>query len=107
MWPGSSLEGIGVQMAQAQGKGHGVESRLISPKIVEVEPGKIVTATFQIINHTDREEELFQQLNLPSEWQLITPLTPFRIKPLERQVKIIAFSVSTASPEGGTILSTR
>ena len=94
------MDGIGLQIAQAQGKGRGVEVRLISPKIVEVEPGKIVTATFQVTNHTGREEDFFDHLTLPPEWQMITPLAPFRIRPLERQVKIIAFSVSAASPGG-------
>jgi hypothetical protein len=91
---------VGVQFAQRQGKGYGVEVRLLSSKVVEIEPGKIVTTTFQITNKTDRDEDFFEHLNLPSDWQMITPLTPFKIRPQQRQVKIIAFSVSAASPGG-------
>jgi len=96
----SSPDEVGVQFAQRQGKGYGVEVRLISPKLVEIEPGKIVTTTFQITNKTDREEDFFEHLNLPPDWQMITPLTPFKIRPQQRQVKIIAFSVSAASTGG-------
>lgn len=89
-----------VQFAQAQIKGCGVEVIIVSPKIVEVEPGKIVTATFQIKNNSDRQEEFFDSLNLPSGWHMITPLSPIKLGPFEKQIKIIAFSVPAIFPEG-------
>jgi hypothetical protein len=96
----SNRKGTDVQIAQARSKGYGVEVRLTSPKIVEVEPGKIVTATFQITNNTEREEEFFDALSRPTGWQMITPLTPFSMKPFGRQFKIIAFSVPADAPGG-------
>lgn len=86
--------------AIGQGKGHGVEVLLVSPKIVETDSGKIVTTSFQISNKTDREEEFFDYLNLPAGWQLVTPTLPLRLRPRESQVKILAFSVPASSPGG-------
>jgi hypothetical protein len=87
--------------AQAQqGKGHGVEVRLTSPKMIEVQPGKIITNTFVITNYTDQEADFFDRLNLPSNWQAIPPLTPFKLRPGESQVKIIALSVPATEPTG-------
>lgn len=71
---------------------------LTSPKIVETDSGKIVTASFQISNKTDREEEFFDYLNLPAGWQLVTPSLPLKLRPRESQVKILAFSVPASTP---------
>lgn len=73
---------------------------LVSPKIVETDSGKIVTASFQISNKTDRDEEFFEYLNLPSGWQLVTPTLPLRLRPGESQIKILAFSIPSTAPGG-------
>ena len=61
--------------ALPQGKGHGVEVRITSPKIVTVEPGRIVTASFLVKNNTDKEEEFFESLKLPAAC-LMVPRKP-------------------------------
>lgn len=88
-------------VAFAEIKGHGIEVRLTSPKITETKPGKIVTASFFVFNHTNQEETLFEELKLPAGWQSLVPLEiPFAIKPKEQQVRIAAFSVPLNSPAG-------
>jgi len=88
-------------IAFAEIKGQGIEVRLTSPKITETKPGKIVTASFFVFNHTNQEETLFEELKLPIGWQPLVPLEiPFAIKPKEQQVRIVAFSVPLNSPAG-------
>jgi len=77
----------------AEVKGHGVEVRLTTPKLAEIEPGKIVTRSFIVSNNTEFEEEFFEELKLPPEWQVIIPLIPFKLKAKEQQVRIVAFLV--------------
>lgn len=86
--------------AFAEIKGHGVEVRLTSPKLVEVEPGRFVTASFLVSDNTDREEEFFEELKLPPDWHIIIPLFPFRLKAREQQLRIFAFSVPSNFPSG-------
>ncbi|MFA4947009.1 MAG: hypothetical protein WC674_00680, partial [Candidatus Krumholzibacteriia bacterium] len=56
----------------AQGIGRGVELTLTSPKLILVEPGKIVTASYLVSNRTDGTVELDENLDLPTQpegWQ--------------------------------------
>ena len=86
----------------AQGKGHGVEVRLNSPNIVEISPGKIVTASFLVLNDTDKEEEFFENLTLPAEWQVIVPFKgiPFQLKGRSEEVRLVSFRVPADCPSG-------
>src|SRR4030067_3011031 len=84
--------------ARAEGKGHGVEVRLTTPKLIETVPGKIATAGFLVASVTGQEEEFLPELKLPSDWQAVVPPAPFKLKAGERQVNIVAFLVPAASP---------
>ncbi len=84
----------------AEIKGHGVEVRLTSPGIVETLPGKIVTSTFLVSNHTNQKEIFLEELKLPSRWQPLIPLDSFPLKPGEKELRIIALSVPADSPPG-------
>lgn len=92
-------------LAHGQGKGYGVEVTLTSPKMVEVEPGKIVTTSFQITNTTGREEDFLESMSLPSGWQPVTPSVPIRLRSGETQVRILALSVPATFPGGRYELS--
>ena len=54
--------------ALAESEGHSVEVRSTSPKLLETEPGKIITASFLVANRAEDEEEFFEELVLPSGW---------------------------------------
>jgi len=85
----------------AEDKGHGVEVRSTSSQLLEIEPGKIVTGSFLVSNNTKREEELFEKLKLPAGWQeIVSEEFPLKLKPAERQLRVVAFLVPLTSPAG-------
>ncbi|UCB52270.1 MAG: hypothetical protein JSV10_09845 [Candidatus Zixiibacteriota bacterium] len=85
----------------AEDKGHGVEVRSTSPQISEIGPGKIVTGSFLVSNHTQQEEELFEELTLPAGWQeIVTDEFTLKLKAEEQQVRVVAFLVPLTSPAG-------
>jgi hypothetical protein len=85
----------------AEDKGHGVEVRSTSPEILEVQPGKIVTGSFLVSNHTEAEEELSQRLTLPAGWQeIVADEFTLRLEAEEQQVRVVAFLVPITSPAG-------
>jgi hypothetical protein len=53
-------------LCHAQGIGHGIELRLTSQKLIEVEPGKILTGSFMISNRTAADIEVLESLVLPT-----------------------------------------
>ena len=82
-------------------KSQGVRVRPASPEILEVEPGRIVTGSFLISNHTGEEEEFTEELRLPIGWQEIASEEfPLRLRPDQQQVRVIAFFVPLTSPAG-------
>ena len=87
-------------LVHSQTKGHGVEVRLTTPKLIEADPGKIITGSFQVLNNTDREEEFLPELNLPPDWQVIVPPLPFRVKAQERQIKVFAVLIPATFSSG-------
>ncbi|MGB2804411.1 MAG: hypothetical protein WBD64_05900 [Candidatus Zixiibacteriota bacterium] len=85
----------------AQDKGHGVEVRSTSPELLEIEPGKIVSASFLVSNRTRDEEEFYEKLTLPVGWQeIVSDDLPFKLKSGEQRVRIFAFLVPLTSPAG-------
>ena len=84
----------------AEIKGRGVEVKLTSPRIIETLPGKIVTSSFLVSNHTSQKEIFLEELKLPSRWQPLVPEDAFPLKPKEKEFRIIAFSVPADSPPG-------
>jgi len=85
----------------AQDKGHGVEVRSTSPELLEIEPGKIVSASFLVSNQTWDEEEFYEKLTLPVGWQeIVSDRLPLRLEAGEERVRIFAFLVPLTSPAG-------
>jgi predicted porin len=85
----------------AEDKGRGVEVRSTSPEILEIQPGKIVTGSFLVSNHTQQEEELFEKLTLPAGWQeIVAEQFTLKLKAEEQHVRVVAFLVPLTSPAG-------
>ena len=85
----------------AQGQDHGVEVRLTSVKLLEIEPGRIITASFLVSNTSEQEEEYFEKLELPPGWKvIISRELPFKLKAKEQEVRLAAFFVPTTYPAG-------
>lgn len=79
----------------------GGEVRLISARVVEVTPGKIVTASILIANRTDTDTIYEETFSLPSSWQRISPLAgPVSLHAGTQQLRLIAFAAPTTSPAG-------
>ncbi len=70
-----------------------VAVKLTSPKLVEVEPGKIVTCNFLVYNNQRQEENFTEKLKIPPGWQAILPVeSHFKLAEKERQARLFAFS---------------
>jgi hypothetical protein len=92
---------LSYSLSNGEVKGHGVEVRLTSPKLAEVEPGRIVTGSLLVSNNTEHEELFFEELKLPPGWQVIAPQgIPFKLESKKQEVRIIAFSVPVTAPAG-------
>lgn len=83
-----------------QGKGNGVEVLAVSPKLINTEPGKILSLSFRVTNKTKRDEEFIEALTLPQGWQAITPAVSFVLHPGEAQARIVAVSVGRGAAAG-------
>ena len=78
-----------------------VKAKLTSPELVKIEPGKIVTCSFLISNHSRRKEKFFEKLDIPEGWQLIvSEELPFELKPKEKQLRVMGFFVPNSCPAG-------
>jgi len=87
--------------AYAEHKGHGVEVRPTSAELLEIEPGKIVTASFLVSNLTGGDEEFAEELTLPAGWHKIVSDEPtFNLEAEESQVRIMALLVPLSTPAG-------
>jgi hypothetical protein len=77
-----------------QGSPGGVEVRRASENLVEVQPGKVLTASFLVANHSGETEEMAEELILPPGWRKIAPNDlPFELPrdgPVVRIIAIVA-----------------
>lgn len=81
------------------------EARLTSDRVVEVTPGKIVTASILIANRSGADADYDEQFALPANWRQISPTaTPIRLAAGAEQLRLIAFAVPTAAPAGSSKL---
>jgi uncharacterized protein (DUF2141 family) len=79
----------------------GGEARLVSARVVEVTPGKIVTASILIANRSDADAVYEETFALPANWQRISPpAAPISLSPGAQQLRLIAFAVPATSPAG-------
>jgi hypothetical protein len=86
--------------AISQGKGHGVEVLALSPKLVDAEPGGILTLSFRVTSSADSAEELLESLKLPIGWQAVIPQPSFILQPSESQLRIVALAVPRDASAG-------
>ncbi|MBW1671548.1 MAG: hypothetical protein JRJ40_09145, partial [Deltaproteobacteria bacterium] len=92
--------------ARAEVKGHGAEVRLATPRIVEIKPGRIVSGSFVVSNHTEHEQEFFEDLHIPAGWQAIIPSgVPFTLESQDEEVRIVSFFVPLSHPAGNYEIS--
>jgi len=96
--------GLCLAAASAQawpaGKGHGVEVLLVSPQLIEAQPGHVLSLSLRVTNTTEAAEELTEALALPPGWQAITPLGILTLGPHETQVRLIALPVPRGAAAG-------
>ena len=52
-------------VGRTQGEEHGLDIVLTSQRLIEAEPGKIITGSYLVTNRTGRELELYERLELP------------------------------------------
>lgn len=84
-----------------QGFPSGGEARLTSDRVVEVSPGKIVTAGVLIANRAEADADYDEQLVLPSGWRQVSPqATPVRLAAGEERLRLIAFAVPVSAAAG-------
>jgi protocatechuate 3,4-dioxygenase beta subunit len=85
----------------AAAKGHGVEARTTAPRLTAALPGKIITGSILVFNHSARSETYSEELLLPPGWSLIEPRdSTFLLRPREEQARIYAFAVSQSAAAG-------
>jgi len=77
----------------AQGKGQGVEVRLVSPRLQDTEPGRILSFSFHITNYSGAQQEFQERLELPDGWQAIIPLATFVLRDGESITRLVALQV--------------
>lgn len=77
-----------------------IELKPMSPARIKVEPGKVVTLSLVVINHSGTERYFSEELDLPSDWQVIIPTTSFKLGAYDQQVRLISLVVPANSPAG-------
>ena len=87
-------------VALGQSKGHGVEVQAVSMPLLDTAPGRILSLSFRVTNHTSQTAEFSEALELPADWQTIIPPVGFRLAPAEAQVAIVAFLVPASAAAG-------
>src|SRR5690554_848721 len=76
----------------------GVELKLVSPEEVKTEPGQVLTLSLLVINHSGAAAHFTEKLELPPDWQVIIPPSPFQLAPYDRQVRLVSLLVPPNSP---------
>ena len=95
---------LSVLVGRVEGQGHGIEVRLTSQKLIEVEPGKIVIASYVVSNGTGSDVELYEKLKLPEApegWRTVNceeQLIMLGVN--EQKVRLMTFIVPKSCPPG-------
>lgn len=91
-------------LGEVKGQDYGVEVRLTSQKLIKVEPGRIVTASYVISNSTDRTVELLESIDLPivpNAWQSLTAKEYHLVLGVnEQKVRLLTLIVPKDCPPG-------
>ncbi len=84
-----------------QGQTAGAEARLTSDRVVQVSPGKIVTAGIWIANRSGADADYNEELVLPSGWRQVSPqATPLSLAAGAEQLRLVAFAVPVSAAAG-------
>lgn len=95
---------LSVLAGRVEGQGHGIEVRLTSQRLIEVEPGKIVVASYVVSNGTGSDVELYEKLELPEapeRWRTVyceEQLIMLGVN--EQEVRLTTFIVPKNCPPG-------
>ncbi|MFC1539090.1 SPOR domain-containing protein [Candidatus Latescibacterota bacterium] len=74
--------------------GNGVDIQLITPDNINIEPGKIITANFQITNTSNNSVDFTEKISLPAGWRLVIPRQKsFTLGPSDQTSKLLTFLV--------------
>jgi hypothetical protein len=84
----------------AQGKGQGVEARLLSPAVIQAAPGRIVSLSFRVLSKVLTEEEFVEQVEVPEGWQVLVPATSFLLPGNASILRLVAVSVPRTAAAG-------
>lgn len=76
------------------------ELKLMSPAQIQVEPGKILTLSMAVINHSGLEQEFSEELDLPSDWQVIIPTTAFKLGAYHQEVRLLSVVIPATAAAG-------
>jgi len=87
-------------IAEAQGKGDGVEVRAVSPAMVDATPGEIMSFSFRVTSTTDTQEEFIEFVELPAGWQTVIPTSSLALEPAETAVRVVAITIPRRAPAG-------
>jgi hypothetical protein len=88
-------------LATAQDLNGAVDVSAGSPRLVQTDPGSIVTISFLISDRSGEEEEFREELMLPPGWQEAVADEPvLALKPGESQVRVFAFLVPPSAQAG-------
>ncbi|MGV8118137.1 MAG: hypothetical protein AB2L14_00085 [Candidatus Xenobiia bacterium LiM19] len=90
----------------------GLEVRNTSMRIIETDPGKVITATFIVVNGSGSQRKVLESLKVPPGWILIMPqegAPPFEIAGQSEQVRLVTFKVPASAAAGSheIVYSTR
>lgn len=89
---------LAVRVALAQGQG--VEVRSLASAAAPTAPGRILSVSFRVTDHTAQAHELTEALTLPAGWTAVVPAATFTLPASGSQVRLLAVSVPRGTPPG-------
>jgi len=87
--------------ALGQGKGHGVEVRAPAETQLSARAAEVISTPFVVTNRTADPQELVETLTLPPGWQIVLPLSGFRLDAGASETRLVVCRVAPGVA-GGT-----
>ncbi len=81
-----------------------VEIKQIAPENLKIEPGKALTLSYLVINHTGSTLNVREELVLPPYCRVIVPPTGFQIKAHDQQVRLVSIIFSNSALAGSYLV---
>ncbi len=85
-------------------EGRDVEIKQIAPENLQIEPGKALTLSYLVINHTHSALNLREELVLPPYCRVLVPPTGFQIKAHDQQVRLVSIVFSNSALAGSYLV---